>query len=279
MPRAGQIVAVGAENEYADVIAQVGGRWVDPIAVMTNPNTDPHSYEASPSVAATVAQARLVVQNGLGYDTFISRIEAAAPAPGRRVVDVARLLGVPASEPNPHLWYAPGTMPAVARAIARDLSALQPAHAVYFRARAERFIASLRPWFVALARFRTDHPGATVATTEPVADDLLAAAGIVDRTPLTFQLDVMNGTDPAPQAVSVQNALLSTRRVRALVYNQQVTDTVTEGFLRIARAHHIPVVGAYETMPTGDHYQSWMLAEVRALDTAVRSGRSTERLR
>ncbi len=274
----GQIVAVGAENEYANVISQIGGRWVKVAAIMSNPNTDPHSFEASPSVAATVSEAKLVVQNGLGYDDFMAKLESASPDARRRVIDVQHLLGLPGATANPHLWYSPQTMPAVARALVRDLSALEPRHAAYFRARAARFIRSLRPWRGALAAFRAAHAHVPVATTEPVGDDLLTAAGADDRTPFSLQADIMNGTDPAPQAVARQDALLRTHRVRALLYNQQVTDTLTQGFLTLATQHHIPVVGVYETMPRGFTYQTWMLAEVRALNAAVSHGASTTRL-
>lgn len=273
----GRILAVGAENQYADVISQVGGRYVEALAVMNDPTTDPHSFEASAAIAQIVARAGLVVQNGLGYDTFMNRIEAATQNRGR-VIDVQELRHLPGSTPNPHLWYSPRTMPVLARAIATDLGAIQPRHAAYFRARAARFVASLAPWRRALARFARRHRDAAVATTEPVGDDLLQAAGVRDRTPFSLQADVMNGTDPAPQAVSLQNRLLTAHRVKALVYNEQVTDSVTRGFLAVAARAHVPVVGVYETMPHGYDYQSWMMAELRALERAVAHGVSTRRL-
>lgn len=276
----GQILAVGAENEYANVISQIGGRYVVAAAVESNPNTDPHSFEASPSVARTVASARLIVENGLGYDTYMSRIEAASPSSSRRVIDVQTLLGLPASTPNPHLWYLPRTMPTVAAALVKALSAIQPSHAAYFEANGKRFVASLKPWYRALARFAARYPHTPVATTEPVGDYMLHAAGTVNLTPFTFQTDVMNGVDPAPQDVSLQDGLFSGHRIKAFIYNQQVTDSLTDSFLAKARQHGIPVVGVYETMPTpGYNYQSWMLAEVDALRRAVADHLSTQRLR
>jgi zinc/manganese transport system substrate-binding protein len=246
---------------------------------MSNPNTDPHTFEASPDIAQTVSQARVVVQNGVGYDDFMTKVESASPSSSRTVIDVQKLLGVPDSAPNPHLWYKPATMPAVARALVADLSALEPAHAAYFRSNARRFDASLQPWFHALKAFRTRHLGTTVATTEPVADYLLQAAGITDVTPFSMQADIMNGTDPAPQAVTQQDDLLAGHRVMVFVYNRQVTDTVTQNFLKAARSAGVPVVGVYETMPTpGYNYQSWMMAELQAIETAVTDKTSTEKL-
>ena len=101
---------------------------------MSNPDTDPHTFEASPSVAREISQAKLIVQNGVGYDDWITGIENAAPDPSRKVINVQHLLGLPDTTPNPHLWYKPATMPAVARAVAGDLAAIQPAHAAYFKA-------------------------------------------------------------------------------------------------------------------------------------------------
>jgi len=275
----GGIVAVGAENEYANVISQIGGKYVHVTAVLDNPNTDPHTFESSPSVSQTVGAAQLVVQNGVGYDAWMDKIEAAAPNSKRKVIDVQKLLHLPDSTPNPHLWYAPSTMPTVARAIAADLAALQPAHAAAFRANLARFDASLRPWYQALAHFKAAYPGTPVATTEPVGDYMLQAAGARNLTPFGFQRDVMNGVDPSPQDVSLQNSLFSGHKVRVFLYNQQVTDTLTQSFLGLARKYGIPVVGLYETMPTpGYTYQSWMLAEVKALQKAVAGKITTSRL-
>jgi zinc/manganese transport system substrate-binding protein len=279
-PRArGRITAVGAENQYADVISQIGGRYVSVTAVESNPNVDPHSFEASPGVAQAVASAQLVVQNGLGYDTFMNRVETATPSGSRQVIDVQSLLGLPDSTPNPHLWYRPQTMPALAAALLRKLSAMQPRHAGYFAANARRFDRSLRPWLSALRRFSARFPRTPVATTEPVGNYMLQAMGTDDLTPYGLQADIMNGVDPAPQDITLQDGLFSAHRVRVLVYNQQVTDPLTQSFLSAAGRDHIPVVGVYETMPTpGYDYQSWMLAEVGALRRAVADGTSTRRL-
>jgi zinc/manganese transport system substrate-binding protein len=273
------ITAIGAENEYTSVIAQVGGKYVHAEAVESNPNTDPHTYEASPAVAREISSAKLIVQNGLGYDTWATTIENAAPDPSRKVINVQQLLGLPDSTPNPHLWYKPATMPAVANAVASDLAAIQPAHAAYFKANAASFTASLAAWNQAIAAFKAAHPGTPVATTEPVADYMLQAVGADNMTPWAFQADIMNGTDPSPQDVAIEKSLFTQHKVKVFLYNQQVTDSLTDSFITLAQANGIPVVGVYETMPTpGYDYQSWMLAEVNALDKAVTDKTSTEHL-
>jgi zinc/manganese transport system substrate-binding protein len=155
----GVVNAIGAENEYANVLSQIGGRYVRVSSILDNPNTDPHTFESSPRVAEEVSAAQLIVQNGVGYDTFMNKIESASPDPARKVIVVQSVLGLPDSTPNPHLWYDPKTMPATAKVMVKDLSALQPAHAAYFQANLKRFDASLTPWVRAIAastRHRSD---------------------------------------------------------------------------------------------------------------------------
>jgi zinc/manganese transport system substrate-binding protein len=273
------IVAIGAENEYASVLAQVGGKYVQVSAIMSNPATDPHTYEASSSVAQKISSAQLVVQNGVGYDTFMTTIENAVPNPQRKVINVQKLLGLPDSTPNPHLWYQPSTMPAVANAMAADLASLEPAHAAYFRANARTFISSLGAWNQAIAAFKAKYGGIPVATTEPVADYMLQAAGADNLTPFTFQANIMNGVDPSAQNVALEKSLFTQHKVKAFLYNQQVTSSLTQSFIALARQHGVPVVGVYETMPTpGYDYQSWMLTEVQDLQKAVAGKTSTEHL-
>jgi zinc/manganese transport system substrate-binding protein len=274
----GVISAIGAENEYASVLSQIGGRYVQVSSILDNPNTDPHTFEASASVAKEISGAQLVVQNGVGYDTFMNRIEAATPNSARKVITVQHVLGLPSSTPNPHLWYDPRTMPAVAKVMAADLSALQPAHAAYFQANLQALDRSLRPWLAAIAQFKATYPHVPVATTEPVADYLLRAMGADNLTPFRFQTDIMNGVDPSPQDVSLLDGFFTGHKVKAFVYNQQVTDALTTSIRMTALHAGVPVVGVYETMPAGYRYQSWMLAEVRAIQRAVASKISTEKL-
>jgi zinc/manganese transport system substrate-binding protein len=270
---------VGAENEYANVISQIGGKYVSVTSVLDNPNTDPHTYEASPSVAEAVGRAELIIQNGVGYDGFMNSIESASPNPKRRVIVVQDVLGLSNDTANPHLWYEPKTMSAVAKALARDLAALAPKHRTYFQARLKHFDTSLQPWFNAIAAFRSKYAGTPVTVTEPVADGLLQAMGVKILTPFIFQADVMNGVDPAPEDITLENGFLTSHEAKAFCYNEQVVDSLTSSIRATSQSAGVPVVGVYETMPTpGYDYQTWMMAEVAAIQAAVTRDKSTGHL-
>lgn len=270
------IHAVGAENEYANVLAQIGGRYIAVTGIMDNPSTDPHVYEASTTDATLIAQAQLVVENGIGYDPFIQKLESASPNMHRINLDVGSALGYPSDLMNPHLWFKVGTMPRVASIIAADLSKIQPAHAAYFRQNVKRFDASLTPWYRAIAAVKKAYHGDAVAVTEPVFDYVLQACDLKIATPWSFQASVMNGTDPSPQDAQAQRALLSHHAVKVFVYNQQTPDTTTAQLLDLAKEHHVATIGVYETMPLHHTYQSWMLDEVQNLQRALANNVSTE---
>jgi zinc/manganese transport system substrate-binding protein len=272
------VSVVAAENEYASVAQAIGGRYVRVTGIMSNPNTDPHTFEANTAVAEEVAGASLVIQNGVGYDNFMNTIEAAAPERGRIVLNVGLATGYGLRTKNPHLWYDPRTMPIVARDIAADLGRLLPSDRAYFAGRVKVFDQALVPWQKAIARLRAAYRGSAVAVTEPVADDMLEAAGLSIRTPWAFQAAVMNGTDISPEDVAIEEGLLTHRTVKVFVYNQQAVDATTQSLLAVAKAHHIPVVGVYETMPPDYSYPTWMTAETNAVYKALKDHVSTERL-
>ena len=274
------VKAIGVENQYANVIGQIGGQYVQVTSIMNDPSTDPHSFEASPQIAAQIAAAELIVKNGIGYDEWADKLLSATTKTDRKVIDVQHLLGLPDDTANPHLWYDPKTMPAVAEAIAKELSALQPTHAAYFQANLKKFDDSLKPWTNAIAAFKAKHDHTPIAATEPVANYLLTAMGFDIETPSALQYAIMNGTDPAPQDVTTQNGLFNGHKVKVFAYNQQVTSSLTTSFLDLAKKNGVPVVGVYETMPTpGYTYQSWMMAEVAALQKAVADKTSTTTLK
>src|SRR6516165_4741599 len=220
--------AVGLESQYANVMAQIGGPYVQVSAIEDDPNADPHEFELSPDVARRLHKADVIVANGLDYDDLADKLLAAAAG---TVITAQAVRGLPDSTPTPHLWYDPATMPAVARAVAAAYAAKDPADAAYYESSEKRFEASLTGWTQLLADIKARYGGTKIAVTEPVADYMLQAAGLAIATPWSLQAAVMNGTDPAPQDVGVQQELLASKMVRVFVYNQQVTDSLTQSFL------------------------------------------------
>ncbi len=261
---------VAAENFYGDIVSQIGGSRVAVTSILSDPNADPHLFEPGTRNGLAVSRAALVVQNGVGYDSFMQKLEDAAPSSGRTVVTIGHVLGVTGADQNPHLWYDVPRLGRIAGAIAAGLGRADPAHRADYRAGLARFERSLAPLQREVAAIRARFGGAPVAYTEPVPGYLLLAAGLRNLTPPAFSRAIEDGSEPSPEAVAAMTALFSGGRVRVLLYNDQTVSPITNRIRAAAEAAGIPVVGVSETMPQGARFQDWQLGQARALERALR---------
>jgi zinc/manganese transport system substrate-binding protein len=265
---AGQPIAiVAAENFYGDIAKQVGGPDVTVDSILSNPDQDPHLFEISPSVGRNVSAARIVISNGIDYDPWMEKLLVAARSADRKTIVVADLIGKKTGD-NPHIWYDPATMLALAQALSTALIADDPNHAAEYRQRLEHFQASMQPIQAKIAEFRQRLAGTPVTATEPVFGYMFGALGMQVRN-MPFQMAVMNNTEPGASDVAAFENDLKTHQVRLLVYNSQATDPIATRMERLAKASHVPVVGATETEPPGKTYQAWMMSELDAVDAAL----------
>ncbi len=262
----GVLRVVAGENFWGNIAARIGGRHVRVTSILTSPTADPHLYESNVSNAVAVGEAGLVIENGAGYDDFLSQLLGATRHPGRIVVSVQDVLGATGPDVNPHFWYDIPRVPEVARAIEAALARLEPQDASAFAAGLAAFDASLHPVEAVIGQIRHRYPGAPVAYTERVPGYLLTAAGLRVLTPPGFAAAIEDGTDPSPDDTVVMDGLLTGHRVKVLVYNAQVVSAVTQHVQALARQSHIPVVGVTETMPPSYRsYQAWQLAQAEAI--------------
>lgn len=274
----GKIQVLAAENEYGDVASQIGGEYVEVTSIISNPDTDPHDFEATPSDAKLMSTAAIAIENGLGYDDWFDEMLSASENADRVVISAQQTLGLSDDTENPHLWYDPKTMPAVAEALVAELAKIDPDYSDDYQQNLSDFKDALESYTSKLSDFKQSHPGAAAAATEPVANYLLDAAGIDIKTPWSLQSAIMNDQDPSAQDANTQMSLLSDKQVDVFVYNQQVTSSLTQKWLDAAGAAEVPVVAVYETMPDDLGYVDWMCAEVDALEAALSQGQSTTSL-
>ncbi|MGH6991191.1 MAG: metal ABC transporter solute-binding protein, Zn/Mn family, partial [Stellaceae bacterium] len=241
----GSIKIVAAENFYGDIAHQIGGLEVTVDSVMSNPDQDPHLFETSPAVARQLTVAQIVIYNGADYDPWMPKLLKTTSKPGQIVIVAAELVHKKAGD-NPHLWYDPPTMPAVAKALAAALAKVDPGHAADFQGRLATFLASLKPLHERIVAVRKKFAGASVTASEPVFGYMASALGLKMRNE-TFQLSIMNDTEPSAHDVATFERDLKEHNVRVLFYNKQAADKIVQHLVKIARAAKIPVVGVTET--------------------------------
>ena len=262
-----KLSVVAAENFYGDIVQQIGGDRVEVVSILSNPDQDPHLFETTPTIIRQVTAAQIVVFNGADYDAWMDKLLKVAPRAERTVVDVAQLVNKKAGD-NPHLWYEPTTMPAVARALADAFSRADPAHAADYTARLQTFIASLDGINRKIDEIRAKYAGVAVTATEPVFGYMASALRLKVRNE-HFQMAVMNDTEPSIREIAAFERDLKEHKVKVLLYNKQASTKLTQRMLDLAHRSNVAVVGVTETQPTGMSYQDWMLTELEELQKAL----------
>jgi zinc/manganese transport system substrate-binding protein len=268
-PLAHPLIIVAAENFYGDVAAQLGGPHVVVSSILSNPDQDPHLFEADPRTARALSNAGLVIYNGADYDPWMDKLLQASTSSRRTVLVAADLIGKKAGD-NPHLWYALQTMPAVAKAIHHCLDTADPANQADYDRRYQVFLDSLHPLAAQVATLKGRYAGRPVTATEPVFGYMAEAIRLQVHNP-EFQLAVMNDTEPSAKDIAAFESDLTQRRVQVLIYNSQATGALTRRMLALAKTVQIPAVQVTETEPSHMNYQSWMLSQLHALDAALAS--------
>lgn len=263
------LAVVAGENVYGDIARQIGGAHVHVTSILSDPNADPHLFEPASTDGLAIATASVVIQNGAGYDSFMTKLEDASPNGKRSVLTIADVLDVHGRDANPHLWYDVPALGRIGRAIAGQLERADPGHAKAYGAGLARFDASLKPLQREVARIRAAFGGTAVAYTEPVPGYLIDAAGLVNLAPASFTRAIEDGTEPSPQAFAAMNTLMATRRVKVLLYNSQAVSPITSRVRNAAAQAHIPVIGVTELLPPNLTFQQWQLAQARRLAQAL----------
>ncbi|HET6792980.1 MAG TPA: zinc ABC transporter substrate-binding protein [Acidimicrobiales bacterium] len=260
---------VAAENFWGSVAAQIGGTRARVTSIVNRPGADPHAYEPTPSDARAVADAALVIENGVGYDPWMPRLLSADD--GTTVVLDAGDVVHAGDGANPHLWYDPADVAAVTHRIARDLERIDPADGAYFAAREQRFTTvDLAPYHAAIAAIRARYAGTPVGASESIFAMMAPALGLRLVTPPSFLRAVSEGADVSSADKATIDAQIRDRRIRIYVYNRQNLTPDVQAQLAEVRAAHIPDVGITETpTPASASFQSWQTDQLRAIESAL----------
>jgi zinc/manganese transport system substrate-binding protein len=264
------VKVVAAENCYGGVAQQVGGINVSVTSILSSPDQDPHLFEASPSTAKVLADAKVVIVNGADYDPWMEKLLSANKTPGRKEILVAALAGKKAGD-NPHLWYDPATIKALAKALSVDLASIDPTHKTDYETGAATFVDSLKPLEAKIADMHKKYAGTPVTASEPVFGYMAEILALKVRNE-KFALAVMNDTEPSASEVAAFENDLKGHKVKVMLYNAQANEPAVQRLVQIAKDEKIPVVGVSETQPSGLSYQQWMISQLDALDSALSGG-------
>ncbi|MDD7967361.1 metal ABC transporter solute-binding protein, Zn/Mn family [Actinomycetospora lemnae] len=262
------LTVVATTNVWGSVASAIAGPGVEVRSIIQDPAADPHSYESTPADAAALANADLIVVNGGHYDDWVEQILASDPALQGRAIEAFALRGDQAQE-NEHVWFDPTAVKGVVSQVAERLAAAEPAQAAALRERATAFSGRVDEQAARLAAIGQARPGTRVVATEPIAQYLLATAGVADATPPAFSEAIENETDPPAATLAETNQLVASRGVDALVFNPQTETPITTQLRDAATGAGVPVVNVTETLPAGQDYLTWLDATRAELARAL----------
>jgi zinc/manganese transport system substrate-binding protein len=266
-----RISVVAAENFWGSIAAQLGGSHVTETSIITNPDTDPHAYEATASDARTIAAAQVFIQNGIGYDSaWAPKLVAANPSSARTVLTVGDVVGLKAGD-NPHQWYSHASVYKVIDAITAAYQKADPGDAAYFAAQKSTFENQALAQYNQLeSDIKAKYAGTAIGASESIVSPLADTLGLKMLTPYSFLKDISEGNDPTAADKATIDQQIKTKAIKVYVYNSQnaTPDIATQ--VAEAKAAGIPVTTVTETLsPAGDSFQQWQVAELQSLQAAL----------
>lgn len=255
---------VAAESFYGDVANQLGHPYVTVTSVMNNPNQDPHLFSASPKIAILLHQADIIIENGVGYDSWMSRLYQSSNK--AILLNVGKLVHKTPGM-NPHIWYDPQTMPVFAQVFTQKLIQCDPNHKTVYQKNLAIFLKKAQTYQIHVSQVREKVSGMMITATEPIVGYLVQALGL-HMLNNTFQQDIMNETDLTPgEIIHFEESLRDQKTpIKLFIYNKQVSDPTTNQLKKLASQNHISILGVSETMPPHKHYYSWMNETLKALE-------------
>jgi zinc/manganese transport system substrate-binding protein len=134
---------VASFSILGDFVRNVGGDRVD-VTTLVGPDSDVHVYTPAPSDAKRIADANLVIVNGLGLEGWLPRLVQSAGSKAQVVTVSAGIVPLKlGSAADPHAWQSVPNARIYVSDIANALAAADPDDAEFFRARAKAYLDKL----------------------------------------------------------------------------------------------------------------------------------------
>jgi zinc/manganese transport system substrate-binding protein len=264
------LTVVAVENFWGSIASQLGGSHVAVTSIISNPDTDPHTYEPTTGDARTVASARYVIVNGIGYDPWAPKLLAAQPDARRRVLTVGDLAGVKEGG-NPHRWYSPGDVAKVIDQITSDYKALDPADAAFFDTQHATYTTTgLAQYKSLIGDIKAKYSGTPVGASESIFAPLADALGLHLLTPPTFLTAISEGSDPTAADKAAVDAQIKGHQIKVYVVNSQNSTPDVAAQVKEAKDAGIPTTTITETLePPTSTFQDWQSAQLRSLEATL----------
>jgi zinc/manganese transport system substrate-binding protein len=264
------ITVAAAENFWGSIAKQIGGTHASVTSIITNPSTDPHSYEPTAADGRTIASAQFVIVNGIGYDPWAPKLIAANPSSTRTTLDVGQLTGIP-NGGNPHRWYSPDNVHQVIEQITADYQKIDPADSSYFAQQKQTYeTQALAPYNQLISDIKAKYAGTPIGASESIVTPISDGLGLKMLTPEPFLAAISEGTDPTAADKATIDTQIKTKQIKIYVYNSQNSTPDVQAQVNEAKAAGIPLATVTETLSPADAtFQDWQVSELRSIEAAL----------
>lgn len=229
-------------------VKKIAGEAVE-LSNLLPPNAEPHDYMLSPGDARRLADADLIIRNGLGLEGFLDRILSKVDR--SKLLDAS--LGITAlpqwsppgapfarnrtgsAPPNPHVWLDPFNAIAEVETIVRELCRRDPEMAPEYRARGERLCETLRQIDDRYRRSLAPFPEKKMVSDHEAFAYLAARYGIR----VVAFLDARGSAGLSPKLVAWATALIVRERVPAFFSE---VNQVSSELRSLSRDTGIPII-------------------------------------
>jgi zinc/manganese transport system substrate-binding protein len=259
-------------NVWASIVDQLGGPCAEVSTVITSGAADPHDFEPTAATSADFSASKLAVINGLGYDSWATKIVNSLGDSAPPVLNIGESIGLKAGD-NPHIWYSPTYVQEAATSITASLKKALPAASAQFDSQASSFTSALEPYLAEVASIKTQYQGTNVGATETVFTYMADATGLNLTTPSGFLKAIANDSDASTQDVAKFRQQLSDGTDKVLIFNAQTDGGLPQQMKQVAEANNVPIVRVTETLvPDNATFQDWQVAQLKELGAALAKG-------
>ena len=147
----GAVSAVATYSILGDLVENVGGQNVE-LTTLVGPDADAHTFEPAPSDNAGLAEADVVFENGLGFETWLDELYRSSGSNAERVVVTEDVDPMPLIEEDhghepreydPHVWHDPANAVVMVESIREALTEADPENSEAYRRNAEEYVSEL----------------------------------------------------------------------------------------------------------------------------------------
>jgi len=255
-------------NTYKEPIKSVVGDKYEVESIIKSVNVDPHSFSPSSNNAKDIADSRLIVSSGLGYDDWVNKI-VTANSQNKNLIDFSSDVLHKKDGENEHAWFGVKNVQGLSQSVYQHMARVDSKNKDYYKANFKKYDLKLNRLIKRETALKQYTNGKKVYVTEPLPYYLLKDLGMTIANP-HFAKSIEDDTDPSIDDIKNMEIGLRKHEVSFLVVNKQVSSGIITKITNLAKKNHVPIIYFTETLPSDLGYYDWMNGNITQIERIVK---------